>query len=261
MTDRDHAVVEYRARFDECGPDASLRAAALLRWAQDVAWVHSERLGFGREWYAERDLAWVVRGLHLVVLAPIAMGTSAVVTTRVVGFRKVMARRRTDVVLPDGSLAAWAFTDWVMTDAVRAVPTRVPPDFPGQFDAPLVGFDPIRVDPPAAPAGVTTRPLTVRAQELDPMAHANNAVYVDWLEEAVRDDGGATILGTLPRTYRLEYLASAAPDQELLAEAWTEDGRAWHHVLRAASAPTADAPAGRPGDVLLRGSLAVGGEA
>jgi acyl-CoA thioesterase FadM len=189
------------------------------------------------------------------------MGSSAVVTTRVVGFRKVMARRRTDVVLSDGSLAAWAFTDWVMTDAVRAIPTRVPPDFPGQFDAPPVGFDPIRVDPPVTPVEVTTRALTVRPQELDPMAHANNAVYVDWMEEAVRDDGGAPLLATLPRTYRLEYLASAAPAQELLAEAWTEDGRAWHHVLRAAAPPIADPGSGRPGDVLLRGSLAAGGEA
>ena len=250
MTDKSWAVVDYRARFDECGPDATLRASALLRWAQDVAWIHSERVGFGREWYADRNLAWVVRALQLVVLAPIRMGTSAEVTTRVAGFRKVMARRRTDVRLPDGSLAAWAFTDWVMTDTVRGVPTRVPPDFPGYFDAPPVGFDPIRVDPPKPAPGATTCHLVVRPQELDPMAHANNAVYVDWLEEAVRDGGGDAVVTGFPRTYRLEYLASAAPDQELVALAWIDEPGLdpWHHVLRAAT-----------GSVLLRGSVAATG--
>lgn len=265
MTDRSQAVVEYRARFDECGPDATLRASALLRWAQDVAWIHSERLGFGREWYADRDLAWVVRGLHLVVLEPIRMGTGAEVTTRVAGFRRVMARRRTDVRLPDGSLAAWAYTDWVMTDTARGVPTRVPPDFPGYFDAPPVGFEPIRVDPPVAPPGAVTRHLVVRPQELDPMAHANNAVYVDWLEEAVREGGGEAVVASLPRTYRLEYLASAAPGQQLVARAWPADPAdpakpdVWHHVLRAATGPADPRGADASGQILLRGSLATGG--
>ncbi|HTC86060.1 MAG TPA: acyl-ACP thioesterase domain-containing protein [Candidatus Acidoferrum sp.] len=238
MTDVEQAraVVPYRARFDECGPDAALRAAALLRWAQDIAWIHSERLGYGREWYAERDLAWVVRGLHLVVRQPIPMGMNAEVTTRVTGFRKVMARRRTDVVLPDGTLAAWGYTDWVMTDTRRAMPTRVPADFPGRFAVPPGAFDPVRVDPPPAPPDATRSSLTVRPQELDPMAHANNAVYVDWLEEAIAEAGGSGALATRPRTYRLEYLVSAAPGQDLVAEVWPAgDAQTWHHVLRSAT--------------------------
>ena len=33
-----------------------------LRFAQDLAWIHSESAGFGREWYADRQLTWLVRG-------------------------------------------------------------------------------------------------------------------------------------------------------------------------------------------------------
>jgi len=138
------ARTSYRARFDECGPDALARASALLRWAQDVAWIHSERRGFGREWYAERDLAWVVRGMELRMLAPIRTGTTVEVETQVVGFRRVMARRRTEVRAPDGSLAALIVNDWVMTDVRRAAPARVPPEFPALFGVTHEGFEPIR---------------------------------------------------------------------------------------------------------------------
>jgi acyl-CoA thioesterase FadM len=215
------AVVPYRARFDECGTDATLRASALLRWAQDIAWIHSERLGFGREWYADRGLAWVVRGLVLTMAAPIPMGATVDVTTTVVGFRKVMARRRTEVRLADGSLAAHANTDWVMTDTRRGMPVRVPATFPALFSALSDGFDPTRVATEAIPAGAVRRVFSVRPHELDPMAHANNAVYVDWLEEALLTAEAGQALAALPRTYRLEYLLAAAPGAELEEMAWT----------------------------------------
>jgi acyl-CoA thioesterase FadM len=260
-------VVPYRARFDECGPDGTLRASTLLRWAQDVAWIHSERLGFGRAWYTDRNLGWVVRGLDMEIRAPIPMGATADVTTIVTGMRRVMARRRTEVTLPDGTLAAWAETDWVMTDALRGAPTRVPAEFPSLFSVPPGGFEPIRVDPsttpsPSGDARRIERRFTVRPQELDPMAHANNATYVDWLEETIAAAGGAAILSILPRRYRLEYLAAAAPCADLLSVCWTADGRAWDHVLRSVSAAgavagegTAGAAAGRP---LLNGELVLG---
>src|SRR4029079_2038825 len=58
----------YRVRFDEAGPDGTLRTSGLMRFAQAVAWLHSTALGFGREWYAERRLTWLVRAAELEVL-------------------------------------------------------------------------------------------------------------------------------------------------------------------------------------------------
>jgi acyl-CoA thioesterase FadM len=220
----DTAVVPYRARFDECGTDATLRASTLLRWAQDVAWIHSERLGFGREWYADRGLAWVVRGLILTMAAPIPMGATVDVTTIVSGFRRVMARRRTEVRLGDGRLAAHADTDWVMTDTRRGLPVRVPANFPALFSTVADGFEPTRVALEAVPAGATRRAFSVRPHELDPMAHANNAVYVDWLEETMQAGGMGGIVTALPRTYRLEYLVPAPPGGSLLDSAWMTPG-------------------------------------
>jgi acyl-CoA thioesterase FadM len=226
-----HIVVPYRARFDECGPDATLRASCLLRWAQDAAWIHSERLGFGREWYFERGLAWVVRGLELHMLASIRMGTTADVETRVTGFRRVIARRRTEFRLEDGSLAAWAHTDWVMTDVRRQMPTRVPARFPSLFETPADGFQPTRVAAATVPRDAARQRLTVRPQDLDPMAHANNAVYVEWFEEALFNSGAERAVSVLPRTYRLEYLVPAAPAQSLIGAAWPAAEGEWRYRL------------------------------
>ena len=70
----------------------------LLRYAQDLAWFHSAARGFERAWYAERGLTWLVRAAEVEVLAPVAVGDELVGTTRVVGWRRVWARRRTDFV-------------------------------------------------------------------------------------------------------------------------------------------------------------------
>ena len=89
-------TVPYRVRFDECGADGIVRTSSLLRYAQDVAWVHSEQLGFDREWYTSRGLAWVVRAAELGILQSVPLGMTLSVSTRITGFRKVWARRRTE---------------------------------------------------------------------------------------------------------------------------------------------------------------------
>ena len=227
-------TVDYRVRFDECGPDGIVRSSALLRYAQDVAWVHSERMGFDRAWYAERDLAWVVRAAELAILEPVALGQSVALSTAVIGFRKVWARRRTEGRLPDGRLVLWGHTDWVMTDVVRGLPGRVPPEFPGVFASPPGPFEPGRVPLPPTPDDAVRHRSRVRPQDLDPMGHVNNAAYLDYLEEAlhVAGDVARPAIGGTPRRVRLEYLAPAAPSVALLGEAWPDphdgvDGWAW----------------------------------
>jgi acyl-CoA thioesterase FadM len=188
-----HGVtVPYRVRFDECGPDGLVRSSALLRYAQDVAWVHSERMGFDRAWYAERGLAWVVRAVELAILAPLALGQVVDLTTGVTGFRRVWARRSTEGRLPDGRLVLWAHTDWVMTDVVRGAPGRVPPEFPAAFDVPPGKFEPGRISLPPTPVGAVHHVSRVRPQDLDPLGHVNNAAYLDYLEEALAIAGASS---------------------------------------------------------------------
>ncbi|HET9520923.1 MAG TPA: acyl-ACP thioesterase domain-containing protein [Candidatus Limnocylindrales bacterium] len=226
----------YRVRFDEAGPDGFLRTSALLRYAQDVAWLHSTARGFDRDWYRERGLTWLVRAAELEILAPVPMGTTIVSRTRVVGQRRVWARRRGEFLLADGTLAGWVHTDWVMIDA-RGALTRIPAIFGEVFRIPEASGQIGRVQVPAIPDGTPRHGFAVRPHELDPMDHANNAVYLDWLEEAMlRVDPGAArrALAAVPRRYRLEYAAAAAAGARLEDAAW-RDGDPWHYSLTAAA--------------------------
>jgi acyl-ACP thioesterase len=223
--------VEFRVRFDEAGPDGLLRTSSLLRYAQDLASVHSAERGFDRSWYAERGLAWLARTASAAILAPIAHGSSMTGTTRVVGERRVWARRRTDFHDRIGRLVARTHVDWVLLDA-HGAPTRVPPEFGTAFETPRATFRLGRVELGSPPAEARTFVFAVRPQELDPMDHVNNAVYVDWLEEAILGDGGADAVRRIPRLARLEYARSAEPAAALSATVWPDEGGDWSYRLR-----------------------------
>lgn len=219
------ASLAYRVRFDEATPTGAIRTSVLLRYAADLAAIHSDRRGFGREWYRRRGLAWLVRGVDLELHEPIRHGDEIVGTTRAVAARKVLARRLTEFVDAGGRPVATLVVDWALT-SVAGVPTRIPPVFDSVFGMTVRSFEPIRVRtlPPAGSPGVDRR---VRPQELDPMDHVNNAVYLDWAEEAIQTiEPASAALDALPRRWRLEYLGSAGPGAAVRTVSWP-DGTGW----------------------------------
>ena len=221
----DRCSAPYRVRFDEAAPDGLVRTSVLLRYAQDLAGQHSALHGFGRDWYAERGITWLVRAAEVAVLGDIPVNLELTATTQVVGWRRVWARRRTDFQEADGPLLAWVHIDWVLIDG-RGSPTRIPAEFDAVFGAPPAAFGLARVALDDAPSGATRSHLAVRPQELDPMDHVNNAVYADWLDEAVLAAGGSAAVRAVPRLARLEYARAAEPGATVDAAVW-QDGDAW----------------------------------
>jgi acyl-CoA thioesterase FadM len=217
----------FRVRFDECGPDGLLRTSVALRYAQDLASHHSTLLGFDRTWYRQRGLVWLVRAAEVALLAPVRFGDALDGTTRVVGSRRVWARRRTDFHAPGGRLVAWVQIDWVLLDA-QGGPTRIPPEFDVAFAWPAARLALARVALGEPPAATFIFAFGVRPQELDPMEHANNAVYADWLDERIIGSGDEPAVRAIPRLARLEYARSAERDGTVRALAWPDaDGPAW----------------------------------
>lgn len=226
VADADRCSAPYRVRFDEAGPDGLIRTSVLLRYTQDLAGYHSAIRGFGRAWYAEHGITWLVRTAEVAVLDAILPNAELVGTTQVVGWRRVWARRRTEFHDPDGTLVAWVHIDWVLIDA-RGAPTRIPAEFDAIFGAPPASFGLARVPLGDVPPGAARTRLTVRPQELDPMGHVNNAVYADWLDEAVLVAGGIRAVRTVPRLARLEYARAAEPAATLAADVWPDEEGAW----------------------------------
>jgi acyl-CoA thioester hydrolase len=222
----------YRVRFDEAGPDGGLRTSGFMRYAQDVAWQHSTALGFGRDWYAERGLNWLVRAAELEIQSDVPMGESLTARTAVVGMRRVFARRRGEFRRADGSLAGWVYTDWVLIDA-RGSLTRIPPIFGEMFGDTDATGQVGRIALPPTPSAAVTRRFGVRPHELDPMDHANNAVYLDWFEESVLGAAGGAAMDqvrAVPRRYRIEYLQAVAAGAVIEGAAWPED-EGWSYRL------------------------------
>ena len=219
-----------RVRFDEATPAGHCRASAHLRAMQDVAWAHSTSVGFDLPWYRARGRFWLVRCLVLDVLRPAEPGTVLTVSTEVVAMRRIWARRESDFVAPDGVLVAHGLADWVMTTADGA-PTRILDDLLALFGG-TGRLEPAHVPPADPPADAAEWHLRVAPSDLDPLGHANNAVYVDWLDEAVLRAGGAASVEHTPRRYRLEYLLPAAPDAAIMARTWW-NGEGWTCQLSA----------------------------
>ena len=142
----------YRVRFDEAGPDGQLRASGYLRFAQDLAWIHSESAGFGRDWYSARGLTWLVRAIELDVLSNVEYGSSLDVSTEVIGFRRVWARRRSEFKpLGQGDMVGVAITDWVLLNA-NGRPVRPPQEILDVFGSDFGEFTPMRMEAPTAQA-------------------------------------------------------------------------------------------------------------
>jgi len=190
-------------RFDECDPRGHMRAAALLRHAQDLAWRHSERLEYGRAWYEARGVGWVVRSVDLLIDQPPQSNEDLIGTTALVGFRHVMARRHTRLFTATGRVIADAAIDWVMTDQ-EGRPARFPEEFEGFVARVGATFAPNKI-PAAAPSGVVVE-TAIRRADIDPLGHVNHAAWLEIIEEGVAHIAPAHLEASR-RQIRMEYLA------------------------------------------------------
>ncbi len=215
---RQHAF-EHRIRFDECDAGGTLRAGGYLRLIQDVAWRHSELLGFGRDWYRTNHLAWLVRYAELHITDEARSGDAIHVTTRVTGWRRVWARRESKVNA-DGTEVARATVDWVLIDAAGR-PARVPAGIAERFTDGIPAFQPTRLALPEAPADALRYDWLVGIRDLDPMGHVNNATYLDVLDEALAAHRDELAGPRPPVRYEVEFLRPALPRRRVSIDHWT----------------------------------------
>lgn len=227
---RDTFTLNFRVRYEECGPGGTVHAAVYMRYLQDLAFAHSAALGYPLAWYETHRLFWLVRRVHLTVHAPARYGEDLSATTQVAGMRRVMARRQNEIRRArDEALVASAVVDWIFTQQ-GTTPIRVPDDFASAFPGFAKPIAPRPLPEAPVPRGSVWSALRVRASDTDAMEHANNAMYVDLLDDAVRHGGGTAAPATYPRTYDLQYHAAAAGGAVLRDVAW-RDGEIWHYRL------------------------------
>jgi acyl-ACP thioesterase len=215
---------EYRVRFDEANADCWLRPSGLLRYAQDMAWRHTEEAGFDRDWYDAREMNWLVRNVKVSIQSPITYGDVLLISSEVIGWRHVWARRRSEVRridsehghAGDGAMAT-VDTDWVLlTNAGK--PAKVPPEIARYFSA-GEQFIRDRVVLPEPSGPVTTLSTRVRPLDVDPLRHMNNAAYVDMVDDGLLRLPPEQRLEA-PDCYRVGYVRPALPGTPIDIDCW-----------------------------------------
>ena len=124
----------WRVRSYELDSNAHVNNAVYLAYAEEIATLHAESLGFGREWTQARDAAWVVRRHEILYHRPAVYGDEVELTTTLVSMRGARGVRQTTITRTDGTPLADITTEWVWVRAADGRPTRIPPELFAAFE-------------------------------------------------------------------------------------------------------------------------------
>lgn len=210
----------FQVRFDECAVDSTARASALLRYSVETAFGHSAAKGFPLAWYDAHRLYWLVRRASIHLIRPVPYGSTLTVTTQVVGFRRIWARRHN--IVQDGAEVVGEVTmDWIFTDH-DGNPVRVRPEMEQAFPGLSERFSVERLDVGQPPTAAARAEYRVPSHEVDPRRHMNSAAYVDLFEDAlIAMDVDPQ---QRPATYEVEFLRPSLPGEVLQRTVWPSDG-------------------------------------
>ena len=128
-------TTRWRVRSYELDSNGHVNNAVYLAYAEEVAVMHAEALGFGRHWTTAQGGVWVVRKHEIVYHRPARFGEELELTTTVVGMRGARASRRATISLPDATLLADITTEWVWLRSSDGRPTRIPDEAVEAFSA------------------------------------------------------------------------------------------------------------------------------
>ncbi len=184
-------TTRLRVRHYELNARNELPNSALFRLFQETAMRATHDAGFGVEWFAERYTVWLVYQMTVEHLCPIHYLDELTVTTWLSDAQKVRTHREYLARnVTTNEIVARGRAYWVHLNGATMLPARIPPELIARFQPNGVRAV-LRVEPRAYPA--PSVPMEHRAlrrvqrYEADGMQHVNNAVYVDWLEEALAD--------------------------------------------------------------------------
>jgi acyl-CoA thioester hydrolase len=198
----------------------------LQQYLEEAAIQASTDVGFSAEWYDQHGTVWVVREITVDYLHPAGMNDELEIRTWIADFRRVRSHREYEIYrLPEHLLLLRASADWVYIDRNKLWPVRIPAEALARFPVPGHFAVPPARPVPALAADVSERRFvsrrTAQWHEVDSMVHVNNAMYITWFEQALRD----TLAAWLPgldracrpcwRRHRIEYINAVLPGEEV----------------------------------------------
>lgn len=243
---------QFRIRQYECDANGHLSNATYLRYMQETAFDASADAGYDLAAYERLNGLWLIRESEIEYLLPLTYGDRVNITTWVVDFRQVSSRRGYSFQNSETQeLVARSNTDWAYIDTSRDRPAKIPEKMRSAFFPEGVpeSFPPRPPfpSPPPPPQGIYQTNIKVNWDDIDVMAHVNNAIYLDYMNECTMrliaeygygwDKMAAEGIGMYARNVRIKYHQPAILGDELVINTWAYNmrrstGVRYYEILR-----------------------------
>ena len=202
--------------------------SGILRYLEQSAVDAAADAGYGSDFHREHGSSWVVRRMTLLMNAPAGQPAELEIVTWPSHFARVRGGR--EYCISDASTGKTlyvALAEWVYLNRQTLAPMAVPSTLTADFDVPGAPIQ--SYEPPAVERGGREMSFiaerNVEWHELDSMGHVNNAVYADWLDDALRiglEEAGWSTANLKERGlhlrgqyYNLNYRQAAMPGDRL----------------------------------------------
>ena len=198
---------DYRLRWMDFDRYGRLQPAAVLDLFQDMAVLHAEELGIGRDAMLERNVVWVVVRTKMEIVRQPSHFQVVTVRTWPHSLSKFSFIRDFALCDEDGELLAKASQEWVLMDVTTRKFASAKDSYTGPTD-----FCEERMFPKKARKAPSfdegNRPVVQVVPgytDIDVNGHVNNAMYADYIVNAY-SPGEDDCIKTLQIDYRYEVL-------------------------------------------------------
>lgn len=203
MTRANEYTITGRVRFSEIDHTRRMTLPAIINYFQDSSIFHSESIGYGLDFLAEKKRAWMLSAWQIIISRYPVLGEEIRVSTWATGFKGICGDRNFCMRDRQGEIVACANSLWVYMDIEKGRPAK-----PGEEEIESYGVsEPLEME--AAPRKIVlpeqmteVSPFPVRKYHIDTNEHVNNCQYIQMAKEVYEGDGPV-------RQVRAEYKRSA----------------------------------------------------
>lgn len=204
---------DYKVLPEYIGGFGRLSLSGLTRLLQRAATDHTDELGYTSNWYRDHGVAWMARGHRIELENSVGPDETVRVETEVEDFKRIRSLRAYTVYSEaTEKLVARGYTDWIYLDRKSNSLKRIPDSMIESFNPVYENESPNRTDfeSPTMPEDVPTKTYRTQFRDLDELAHVNNVVYTEYLQDAILRTYGDTdnaSIESIPSSFVLSELS------------------------------------------------------
>lgn len=209
---------DSRVRYSEIGEDRKLTLNGIINYFQDCSTFHSESIGVGMDFLAEKKCAWVLSSWQIVVNRYPTLCEKIKVSTWPYAFKRALGSRNFVMEDEQGEILAYANTLWVLLNTETGAPTTIDEEQLKAYELEEkldMEYAPRKIKIPAS--SVEFPSFTVRPHHLDTNHHVNNGQYILMAQEYIPADFPV-------KQMRAEYKNQAVQDDIIVPKVQEENG-------------------------------------